>query len=87
MCTPQCAVVARDHRPNVEAGGPTAPHSEAGGQTATPGGPTGYRRRATAQSCALPAIAVVEAIIMARRTVEDDEASPPVGGNFQSAAA
>jgi hypothetical protein len=50
-------------------GGPTAPCSEAGGQTATPGSPTASRRRAAAQPCAPPAVAVVEAVVVARRTV------------------
>jgi hypothetical protein len=49
-------------------GGLTTPRSEAGSQTATPGGPTASRRRAATQPCAPPAVAVVEAVVVARRT-------------------
>jgi hypothetical protein len=75
-CTPQCVAVARDRLPNIDAGGQTggppggatAPRTEAGGQTATPGCPTASRRRAAAQPCAPPAVAVVEVVVVARRT-------------------
>jgi hypothetical protein len=40
------------------------PDAEASGQTATPGGPTASRSRATTYSCAPPAAAVAEAIIV-----------------------
>jgi hypothetical protein len=82
-CTSQCAAVARDRLPNVEVGGqtggppggPTAPRTEAGGQTSTPGGPTASRRRAAAQPCAPLAVVVVEAVVMARRTTATSRCS------------
>jgi hypothetical protein len=82
-CTPQCVAVARDRLPNIEAGGQTggppggatAPRTEAGGQTTTPGGPTASRRRAAAQPCTPPAVAVVEAVVMARRTTANSRCS------------
>jgi hypothetical protein len=49
---------------DVEAGGPTTAHSEAGRQTATPGGPTASRSRVVARPCAPPAGVVVEVIVV-----------------------
>jgi hypothetical protein len=49
-----CAMVARDHLPEVEAGN----------HTATSGGPTGSRSHAAAWPCAPAAVAVVKAIII-----------------------
>jgi hypothetical protein len=84
---------------NIEAdsqtGGPpgctTAPRTEAGGHTATPGGPTASRRRA---ACCCggrgrrrdKAYGGYFEVFHALRA-EDDESSPSVGGNFQSAGA
>jgi hypothetical protein len=82
-CTPQCVAVARDCLPNIEAGGQTggppggatAPRTEAGGQTTTPDGPTASRRRAAAQPCTPPAVTVVEAVVMTRRTAATSRCS------------
>jgi hypothetical protein len=52
-CTPLCAMVAKDRLHDAEAGG----------QTATLGGPTASRSRATARPCAPLVAAVVEAIV------------------------
>jgi hypothetical protein len=82
-CTPKCVAIARDRLPNIEAGsqtggppgGATAPRTEAVDQTATPGGPIASRRRAAAQPCASPTVAVVEAVVVARRTVATSRCS------------
>jgi hypothetical protein len=82
-CTPQCVAVARDRLPNIEVGGQTGgppggattPRTEAGGQTATLGSPTASRRHAAAQPCAPPAVAVVEAVVMARCTTATSRCS------------
>jgi hypothetical protein len=62
------AYIEADGQTGCPLGGATAPRTEAGGQTATPGGPTASRRHAAAQSCAPPAVAVVEVVVVARRT-------------------
>jgi hypothetical protein len=82
-CTPQCVAVARDRLPNIELrgqtggplGGATTPRTKAGGQTATPGGPTASRRHAATQPCVPPAVAVVEAVVVARRTTANSRCS------------
>jgi hypothetical protein len=59
MCTPLCAMVVRDHLPNVESGG----------QTVTLAVPTAFRSHVAAQP---DAAAVVKAIVVVPSLTCDD---------------